>query len=160
MQNEVCRPLVPETLLWNHREEECTLLYLCCQRRKRCFSCQAPRARRCYLCCLWEEGLGAGACFLPHAVPSKAKERPGLQLHRGAVWGKQSEMQPCFCNAVPQQAPVLEIFTELALINSPDKSIQRWNRNSMTYPVHSSLLHSDCRCGSKCSYIQTGSKEH
>lgn len=62
--------------------------------------------------------------FLPLTVQSKAKQQPGLQLHDGAAWGKHSERQICLCTAVPQQAPVLEIFTELTLINSPDKSIQ------------------------------------
>ena len=69
--------------------------------------------------------MGVVARFLPHAVRSKAKEQPELQLHHGAAWGKHSETQLCFCSAVPQQAPVLEIFTELFLINFPDKSIQQ-----------------------------------
>lgn len=122
------------------------------------FLCQAPLARSCYLCCLREEGVGVVACFLPHAVRSEAREQPGLQLHHGAAWGKHSETQLCFCSAVPQQAPALEIFGELFLINSPDRSVQHWHRNSMMDLVHSSLSHSDCRCGSKRSHIQTSSK--
>lgn len=85
----------------------------------------------------------------------------GQRQHHCAARGKHPEAHVCSCRAAPQQAPVLEIFTESFLSNSPDLAVRRRGRNSLMYLVHSSLTHGDCRCGCKHQpNIQTGSKEH
>lgn len=118
------------------------------------FLCQAPWASASAPCKRkgWEWWH-----FLPTAVRAGAKERPGLQLHRGAAWGKHPGTQLCFCASARPCSGV--VYTALSYQGlSPDKSIQQWSWNSITYLVHSSLSCNGCMCGSKHSNNQTGSK--
>lgn len=117
----------------------------------------------CCLCSLREEGMGVVAHFLPTLC--RQGQRSGqvcgcTTVLLGANILTHSSVS--LVGAVPQQAPVLELFTELFLIrNYPLTSLYNGEAGTvMTYLVHSSLPRSGCRCGSKHSYNQAGSKGH
>lgn len=123
------------------------------------FLCQAPRAAASAPCgrkgwewwhtscprlCCAGRGRGArGAVAAPRCCLGQTSWHTALFLH----W--------CCASASPSSG----VYTALSYQGlSPDKSIQQWSRKSRTYLVHSSLARSGCRCGSKHSYHQTGSK--
>lgn len=67
---------------------------------------------------------GSGGMLPPSCCAVKGKRAAGAAAATWWCLGQTFRNTICFYGGVPQQASVLEIFTELFGINFPDKSIQ------------------------------------
>lgn len=103
---------------------------------------------------------GSGGTLPPHGCAGRGRGAPGAVAAPRCCLGQTSWHTALFLHwCCASASPSSRVYTALSYQGlSPDKSIQQWSRNSRTYLVHSSLARSGCRCGSKHSYHQTGSK--